>query len=46
MSSYTTFKMNGDALKVLFIMQIAFLCPMQCCILCAGGIGSLVLTIA
>ena len=36
--------MNGDALKVLFIMQFVFLCPMQCCALCGGGIGSVVLT--
>ena len=38
--------MNGDALKVLFIMQFVFLCPMQCCALCGGGIGTVVLTAA
>ena len=46
MASFTTFAMNGDALKALFVMQLAFLCPMQCCILCAGSIGTLVLTSA
>ena len=44
--TYTTFAMNGDAMKVLFIMQFVFLCPMQCCALCGGGIGSVVLTAA
>ena len=40
----STFAMNGDVLKLLFIMQFVFLCPMQCCALCGGGIGSVVLT--
>ena len=43
---FTTFAMNGDAMKILFIMQLVFLCPMQCCALCGGGIGSVVLTAA
>ena len=41
---FTTFAQNSDTLKALFVMQLAFLCPMQCCALCGGGIGSLVLT--
>ena len=45
-ATFTTFAMNGDAMKVLFIMQFVFLCPMQCCALCGGGIGSVVLTAA
>ena len=46
MATFTTFAMNGGALKALFIMQFVFLCPMQCCALCGGGIGSVVLTAA
>ena len=44
--AFTTFAMNGDLMKALFVMQLVFLCPMQCCALCGGGIGSVVLTAA
>ena len=44
LATYTTFAMNGDALKVMFIVQLVFLCPMQCCAICGGGIGTAVLT--
>ena len=42
----TTFAMNGDMMKLLFIVQFVFLCPMQCCAICGGGIGTMVLTAA
>ena len=42
----STFLENGALLRLLFIMQFVFLCPMQCCALCGGGIGTVVLTAA
>ena len=43
---FTTFALNAATLKTLFIIQFVFLCPMQCCAICGGGIGSVVLTAA
>ena len=39
----TTFSMNADMMKLLFIIQFVFLCPMQCCAICGGGIGTAVM---
>ena len=45
-SKSSTFLDDGAALRLLFIMQLVFLCPMQCCALFGGGIGYVVMKAA
>ena len=40
-----SFADNANTLKTLMIMQFVFLCPLNCCTMCGGWIGTMVLTL-